>query len=72
MKKSDFPPIKPAEKITPERAAKLAGHDSLADLAREALFSGTAPACCSKGCIVEPDGTCPHGFPSALRAAGYV
>jgi len=31
-----------------------------------------APALCSEGCEVEPDGTCQHGFPSVLRAAGLI
>ena len=24
------------------------------------------PACCSEGCMVEPDGKCEHGFESAF------
>jgi hypothetical protein len=24
------------------------------------------------GCIVEPDGVCPHGYPSWLRALGLI
>jgi len=31
-----------------------------------------APALCDEGCEVEPDGTCPHGCPSILRAAGMI
>jgi hypothetical protein len=31
-----------------------------------------APALCDEGCAVEPDGTCPHGCPSILRAAGMI
>jgi hypothetical protein len=31
-----------------------------------------APALCDEGCEVEPDGTCPHGCPSILRAAGII
>jgi hypothetical protein len=31
-----------------------------------------APALCGHGCEVEPDGTCPHGCPSILLAAGLI
>jgi hypothetical protein len=31
-----------------------------------------APALCDEGCDVEPDGVCPHGCPSILRAAGMM
>ena len=31
-----------------------------------------APALCDHGCEVEPDGTCPHGCPSILLAAGLI
>ena len=24
------------------------------------------------GCYVEPDGRCPHGYPSPLRILGYI
>jgi len=30
------------------------------------------PACCSEGCMVEPDGECPHGNPSILRHHGLI
>lgn len=30
------------------------------------------PAMCSEGCEVEPDGTCPHGFPSLALHLGVV
>lgn len=33
---------------------------------------GSVSALCEDGCEVEPDGTCPHGHPSVVRAAGYV
>ena len=33
---------------------------------------GTCPACCSEGCIVEPDGHCEHGNPSVLLAMGLI
>jgi hypothetical protein len=31
-----------------------------------------ATALCDHGCEVEPDGTCPHGCPSILLAAGLI
>lgn len=31
-----------------------------------------APALCTQSCEVEWDGTCPHGCPSLLSAAGLV
>ena len=27
---------------------------------------------CNEGCTVEPDGECPHGYPSILLAAGLI
>lgn len=40
----------------------------------EAVLIGeeNAPALCDEGCEVEPDGVCPHGCPSILRAAGII
>ena len=38
---------------------------TLEDLVRDSIV----PACCSGGCMVEPDGVCSHGHPSALEAA---
>jgi len=39
------------------------------------LFHGTIysiETACEEGCEVEPDGKCPHGFPSPLRILGYI
>ena len=36
------------------------------------IGEGNAPALCDEGCEVEPDGVCPHGCPSILRAAGMI
>jgi len=33
------------------------------------VHDSVVPACCSGGCMVEPDGHCSHGHPSALEAA---
>ena len=46
--------------------------DSVFAFVRHASFDATAPACCSEGCIVEPDGTCPHGCPSVLLVIGLI
>ncbi len=32
----------------------------------------TCPALCDEECVVEPDGTCPHGAPSILLALGLI
>lgn len=33
------------------------------------LFTeSVVPALCSEGCMVEPDGVCEHGFPSAIQS----
>jgi hypothetical protein len=34
------------------------------------LRRGNGPTLCDERCEVEPDGFCPHGYPSILRAAG--
>jgi len=43
---------------------------------QEALASynddGIVPALCTEGCMVEPDGVCPHGRDSVLHAVGVV
>jgi hypothetical protein len=31
-----------------------------------------SPACCSEGCMVEPDGRCEHGCPAVLIACGLI
>jgi len=43
-------------------------------VAHRALFDRQigVPACCSEGCVVEPDGTCPHGNPSILKHHGLI
>jgi hypothetical protein len=46
--------------------------DSVFEYLRTAQFQGTAPACCTEGCIVEPDGTCSHGCPSVLLVIGLI
>jgi hypothetical protein len=46
--------------------------DSVFSFVRHSSFEATAPACCSEGCIVEPDGTCHHGCPSVLLVIGMI
>ena len=38
----------------------------------EWMNDSMAPALCSEGCEVEPDGTCEHGFPSIFIAIGVI
>jgi hypothetical protein len=47
--------------------------EDLADIMEETLFGlseGTVETV--DGCIVEPDGSCPHGFLSPLLEAGVI
>lgn len=46
--------------------------DTLEQFTRNALWEATAPACCTEGCVVEPDGACSHGCPSILIALGVI
>ena len=50
-----------AREIDPDEAMKDAGMTL-----SECVFDSVVPACCSYGCMVEPDGTCEHGFHSVL------
>jgi hypothetical protein len=36
------------------------------------VYQGYAEAACPHGCIVEPDGHCPHGKPSWLLKLGLI
>jgi hypothetical protein len=52
-----------AHKITNLEALKNS------DLILDDLFlESIVPACCSDGCMVEPDGMCEHGFESVLTS----
>ena len=46
--------------------------DTLEQFTRNAMFDATSPACCTEGCVVEPDGACSHGCPSILIALGLI
>lgn len=50
-----------AHEIMVREAMDLHGLE-LSDLILESIV----PACCSEGCMVEPDGVCEHGFVSVL------
>ena len=46
---------------------------SFEEMAEAVLFGDqNALALCDEQCEVEPDGTCPHGCPSFLSAAGII
>jgi hypothetical protein len=46
---------------------------SFEEMAHAVMFGDeNALALCREQCEVEPDGTCPHGCPSFLRAAGVI
>lgn len=55
-------------KITVQEAIENAGYNDIVDVQKESLFGSSwgVPATCSHGCMVEPDGTCPHGQESVL------
>ena len=36
------------------------------------LDEGWSPTKCSEGCVVEPDGICPHEFLSAALEYGFI
>jgi len=42
------------------------------DYGIEELMDSVVPTECPEGCMVEPDGTCPHGCPSVLLKAGLI
>jgi len=56
-----------AKQISVRQAIREDGRDF-----EEIAMDSVVPACCSEGCQVEPDGTCPHGFESVLLAMGMI
>ena len=61
-----------AHRITMEEFLQHDGR-TLEEICEAVLIAEeNAPALCDEGCEVEPDGTCPHGCPSILRAAGII
>jgi hypothetical protein len=70
------PPSPPSERIdmpdriTPEEA--LGVEEITDEILRDLVFDSVVPACCERGCEVEPDGQCSHGHPSVLVALGII
>jgi hypothetical protein len=61
-----------AHRLTMEEFLEQDGR-TLEEICQSVLFAKeNAPALCDEGCEVEPDGTCPHGCPSILRAVGMI
>jgi len=61
-----------ASEVLENEGVDASNEDSVFAFVRHASFDATAPACCSEGCIVEPDGTCHHGCPSVLLVIGLI
>ena len=61
--------------ITMKQLLEDYGCESIDELIQDEELNGmdgTAPAMCDEGCMVEPDGECPHGCPSWLIAARLI
>lgn len=56
-----------AERIPAQEALDNAGMTLM-----ECVIDSIVPACCSNGCMVEPDGTCEHGHESVLLAMALI
>ncbi len=52
-----------------QKGAKM---DYSLELIMQMESEGLAPTECPEGCIVEPDGLCPHGYESKLMELGYI
>lgn len=52
--------------------ASSEGYSDVIDYLEAECSNVVVRACCDEGCEVEPDGTCEHGCPSALLAAGVI
>lgn len=63
-----------AKRISPQQVAEDEGYDDVLEYLEDTGigYDSVVPACCSDGCEVEPDGTCPHGHPSILLAIGVI
>jgi len=62
------------KRISVDKALQRAGYEDITEVQREALFGrySGVPVTCECGAYVEPDGSCKHGNPSVLRAAGLI
>lgn len=62
-----------AHKLTVEEVLANGGYEDTLELVEEIMMDERhAPALCSAGCEVEPDGRCPHGYPSILIELGMI
>ena len=59
-------------RITLAECAENEGYESVEELVEAFGFDSVMPALCDEGCQVEPDGTCEHGCPSLMIAAGLI
>ena len=67
LNRTEFTGVK-AHKISVEEAMENAGIENLTEL----VMDSTVPACCSEECMVEPDGTCEHGYNSVLLELNVI
>ena len=51
---------------------KLKTKADLFEFIVDCLDEGYCPTNCPEGCVVEPDGVCPHGFKSLALELGFV
>ena len=61
-----------ANKISVSEVIEINGFNNEIEFITEIAFHSSVPACCSEGCIVEPDGVCEHGFNSVLIECGMI
>ena len=63
---------KPSNRLTLREFLKQDGRN-IEEISHAVMFGDeNAPALCDEGCEVEPDGICPHGCESILRAVGLI
>lgn len=61
-----------AERISLKQLAEMEDFAEVDDMVCHYGNESVVPAVCSEGCKVEPDGRCPHGFPSLFLAMGLI
>jgi len=66
----------PETEETPKRVKHTRPHPNACQPTIDDLMAweadGGCEACCEEGCWVEPDGYCPHGYPSWLIVMGLI
>lgn len=65
-------PYRLSAKETLENEGWEPSEEGILAYAQSAMFESTSPACCTEGCVVEPDGHCSHGCPALLVALGMI